>query len=539
MTTATLETLTHAQAVEQPRATLREWGGLAVIALPCMLYSMDLTVLDLAVPQLTADLRPTSSQLLWILDIYSFLIAGSLITMGTLGDRIGRRKLLLIGAAAFGVTSVVAAFSRSAEMLIASRALLGVAGATLAPSTLSLIRSMFRDPRQRTVAIGLWVTGYSVGGAIGPLLGGIVLQYFFWGSVFLIGVPGMLLLLALGPRLLPEFRDPRASPLDLLSAAESLIAVLGIIYGVKRLAEGGLAWQPVLAILVGLAVGARFLRRQRRLAHPLIELDLLRRPALSAALIAYTLATFVAFGAYVFIAQYLQLVLGLDPLRAGLWTVPSMLAFIVGSMVMPVLARRVGPATVMVAGFILAGAAFIALTRVGGSAGLGLLVTGMVLYSLGISPVVILATDLIVGSAPVERAGAASAISETSSELGGALGIAILGSIATAVYRMTLDVPAGIPPELADAARATLGGAAAVTEKLPAGLRGPLLGAARDAFTRGFQLTCAVNAVLALAAAALVAVLLRPGRHGRSARSEHGELPRAPSRHRAAPAAPL
>src|SRR5687768_5332864 len=271
------------------KATRREWIGLSVIALPCVLYSMDLTVLNLAVPHLSADLKPTSAQLLWILDIYGFLVAGSLITMGTLGDRIGRRRLLMIGAAAFGVASVIAAFANSAEMLIAARALLGVAGATLAPSTLSLIRNMFLDPNQRTFAIGVWVTSYSVGGAIGPLLGGILLEYFWWGSVFLLGVPVMLLLLVLGPVLLPEYRDPKAGRLDLLSAALSLAAVLSVIYGLKRIAEDGPGWLPVLSIVTGLGLGLLFLRRQRRLADPLIDLRLFRVPAFSASLVTYTL----------------------------------------------------------------------------------------------------------------------------------------------------------------------------------------------------------------------------------------------------------
>ena len=290
--------------MKQAAATRREWVGLAVIALPCMLYSMDLTVLNLALPRLSADLRPSSSQLLWIVDIYGFLLAGSLITMGTLGDRIGRRRLLLIGAAAFGIASVFAAFSTSTETLIASRALLGVAGATLAPSTLSLIRNMFLDPAQRTTAIGIWVSSYSAGAAIGPLVGGVLLDQFWWGSVFLVGVPVMALLLIVGPALLPEFRDPEAGRLDLVSALLSLTSVLGVIYGLKRIAEDGLAWVPVASIVAGLAIGVLFVRRQIRSANPLIDLRLFRAPAFSASLATYLFGTFIGFGAFVFIAQY-------------------------------------------------------------------------------------------------------------------------------------------------------------------------------------------------------------------------------------------
>jgi MFS transporter, DHA2 family, multidrug resistance protein len=503
-------------AESPPRAGRREWIGLAVIALPCLLYSMDLTVLNLAVPHLSADLKPSSSQLLWIIDIYGFLVAGSLITMGTLGDRIGRRRLLLIGAAAFGAASILAAFSTSAEMLIVTRALLGVAGATLAPSTLSLIRNMFLDPHQRTAAIGVWVTSYSVGGAIGPLLGGVVLEYFWWGSVFLLGVPVMVLLLLVGPVLLPEFRDPKAGRLDLLSASESLVAVLLVIYGLKKLAEGGLSWLPVVSILAGVGVGVLFVCRQRSLAHPLIDLRLFRIPAFSASLATYTLGTLVAFGVYIFIAQYLQLVLGLSPLQAGLATVPSMLAFVVGSMVVPSLTRRVRPAYLVGAGLVISAIGFGVLTQVGRSAALAVIIAGSVIYSLGLSPVIILATDLVVGSAPVERAGAASAISETSSELGGALGIAIFGSIGTAVYRSAMReaAPHGLPAHAIEAARSTLGGAVAVARQLPEQVGAQLLGTAREAFTHAFELTAAISAVVALATAVLAIVLLRPSPSG-------------------------
>ena len=493
-----------------PRAGRREWIGLAVIALPCVLYSMDLTVLNLAVPRLSADLQPSSAQLLWIIDIYGFLVAGSLITMGTLGDRIGRRRLLLIGAAAFGVASVVAAFSTSAGMLIATRAVLGLAGATLAPSTLSLIRNMFLDPRQRTFAIGVWVTSYSIGGAIGPLLGGIVLQYFWWGAVFLLGVPVMLLLLVVGPVLLPEFRDPEAGRPDLASAAMSLAAVLLVIYGLKRIAEDGLAWMPALSIVAGVATGAAFARRQQRLADPLIDLRLFRAPGFSGALAVFLVGTLVAFGIYIFIAQYLQLVLGLTPFQAGLATVPSMLAFVAGSFVVPVLARRVGPGHAIAGGLVIAAAGFGILTQVD-EAGLAVLIVGSIIYSLGISPVVILATDLIVGSAPVERAGAASAISETSSELGGALGIAVLGSIGTALYRgrMAAGIPAGVPPEAAEAARATLGGAVAVAGRLPGHLGAELLDPAKLAFVDAFRLVAAICAAVVLILAVVTVMRTR------------------------------
>ena len=417
----------------------------------------------------------------------------------------------MIGAAAFGIASVIAAFSTSAEMLIATRALLGIAGATLAPSTLSLIRNMFLDPGQRTVAIGIWVTSYSVGAAIGPLLGGIVLQYFWWGSVFLIGVPVMLLLLVLGPMLLPEFRDPDAGRLDLLSAALSLVAVLSVIYGLKRIAEDGLEWLPVLSMVVGVAVGITFVRRQLALADPLIDLRLFRSPDFSGSLVIYMIGTFVAFGIYVFIAQYLQLVLGLSPLKAGLWTLPSMAAFIVGSMVVPLLVRRIRPSYLIGAGLVLAAVGFAILTQVDGPSSIAVLVTGSVIYSLGTSPVVILATDLIVGSVPVERAGAASAISETSSELGGALGIAILGSIGTAVYRgaMSTGVPPGIPSDAAAVAQATLGGAVAVAARLPDGLSTPLLDTARAAFAQAFEMTAGICAAVAVATAVVAVVMLR------------------------------
>jgi DHA2 family multidrug resistance protein-like MFS transporter len=492
------------------RATRREWIGLAVIALPCLLYAMDLTVLTLALPAIAADLHPSSTELLWIVDIYGFLVAGFLITMGTLGDRIGRRRLLLIGAAAFGGASVLAAFSSSPELLIASRAVLGIAGATLAPSTLSLIRSMFEDARQRTFAIGIWVTSFSTGAAIGPLVGGLLLEGFHWGSVFLLAVPVMALLLAVGPRLLPEYKDPEPGPLDLPSAALSLVAVLAVIYGVKAVAAGGAGFASVAPVVAGLAVAVVFVARQRRLATPMIDLGLFRRPAFRLALSANTLAFAVVFGIDVFVAQYFQLVLGYSPLEAGLWSVPGAAAFVVGSQLTPPLAARVRPPLAMLGGIVVASAGIGLLTQVDATGGPALVVAGIVILSLGLAPLFTLATDLAVSSAPPERAGAASGISETSSELGGALGLAILGTIGTAVYRDRAadTVPAGIPHDAATTASDTLAGAVTVAHGLPPQAGADLLGPAREAFVQGLQVAATVSGVLVVAAAVLIARLL-------------------------------
>lgn len=482
-----------------------------MIALPCLLYSMDLTVLNLAVPHLSADLQPSGTQLLWIVDIYGFLIAGSLITMGTLGDRIGRRRLLLIGAATFGAASVLAALSRSAEMLIAARAVLGVAAATLAPSTLSLIRNMFLDSGQRRFAIGVWIASFSAGGAIGPLLGGLLLEHFWWGSVFLLNVPVMILLLVLGPSLLPEFRDPNPGRMDFVSAALSLAAVLAVIYGIKKLAGNSTVVLPVLSIVAGIVVGAVFVRRQRTLRDPFIDLSLFRSAVFNASLAVNILGFFISFGTFLFIAQYLQLVLGMSPMQAGLWTAPSGVAFIAGSMLAPLIAGRTRPPTVIAGGLAVAAMGFVVLTRIGGSHDLAVVVTGYVILSLGLAPVFTMAIDLIVGSAPPERAGMASGLSEASAELGGALGIALLGSIVTAIYRSLVgtDTPSGIPAAAAAIAGDTLGGAVAVTARLPSHVGLDLLETAREAFTHGVVVAAAISAGLAVTAAILIMRMLR------------------------------
>ena len=501
---------TNNQSAVPAQATRKEWFGLAVLMLPTILIAMDLTVLHLAVPALSADLQPTSSQLLWITDIYGFMIAGALITMGTLGDRIGRRKLLMIGGGAFGVASVLAAFAPTAELLIAARALLGVAGATLMPSTMSLIRNMFLDRKQRTAAIGIWVSGFSVGSGIGPLIGGILLENYWWGSVFLLGVPVMLVLLVSGPLLLPEHKDPQPGKFDLISAGMSLSAVLLFILGMKQTAENGLSALAILSVLAGLLIGLLFIRRQRHLADPLIDLRLFKTAAFSASLATYTFGIFAAFGTFFFIAQYLQLVLGLSPLEAGLWSVPGSVAFIVGSNLAPTVVKRFRPAYVVAGGLLMAGIGLSLLTQINLNS-LFLVVFSNILMSFGFGFAFTLTIDLVVEAAPPERAGAASALAETGAELGGALGLAVLGSLGIAIYRLQVAaaMPAEVVPEVADAVLETLGGAVTAAARLPTETAAPLLLSAREAFVLGFQLTTLIGAVVMFTLVVVTAVMLR------------------------------
>ena len=490
------------------KATRREWIGLATIALPCVLYAMDLTILNLAVPSLSADLKPSAAQLLWIVDVYGFLAAGSLLIMGTLGDRIGRRKLLLIGSAAFGLVSLLAAFSRSAGMLIAARALLGIAGATLAPSTLSLISNMFRDERERTFAVSVWVASFSLGGAVGPAVGGLILAHFWWGAVFLAPIPLMGLLLIVGAKLLPEHKAPNGGRLDVLSAALSLAAVLPVIYGIKLAAEGGELQWAALAITLGLVFGALFVRRQSRLADPLLDLSLFRHPALTAALAIHIADFFIGFGILVLIAQYLQLVLGLTPLQAGLWSTPAGVGFIVGSLLTLPALRLMRPPYALGLGLTFGAVGLGVMAYAVGVHSLALVVLGNTLFAVGIAPVSAINSNLIVSAAPQEQSGSASALSETAVEFGGALGIALLGSLATFLYRSELSgsMPSGTPASVMETVLRGIGAASSLPQNVPGAAS--LRSAAQAAYTGAVAITFLTGAgILLLAAAAAVATL--------------------------------
>ncbi|GGZ48886.1 MFS transporter [Streptomyces inusitatus] len=485
---------------ENLRAGRREWLALVVLALPALLLALDSGVLQLALPAIGADLRTGPAQLLWAMDVYGFMIAGFLVTMGSLGDRIGRRRLLMAGAAAFGGASVLVAYADSATALIAARALLGIAGAALMPTTLALISTLFRDPRQRTAAVGVWMTCFMAGMVIGPLVGGVLLRFAWWGSVFLLGVPVMALLLITAPFLLPADRDrtPDSAGLDPLSVLLSLAAVLATVQGLKGLAVGaGTALSSALVVL-GVLLGRMFVRRQRGLPRPLLDLGLFADRTIRSVLLIMLLGGAAMGGIGLLTAQYLQLALGLDPLSAGLWMLPYALAMLIGSALTPPLARRIPPGRLIAGGLGLAAAGYGLLLTQAASGGLPAVITGLVVVYLGLAPSAVLGTDLILAAAPAGRTGSASALSESGSELGFALGTAVLGSVATAVYRVRM-------PETARTDE-TFAGAVSRSEELPAGPGRALFDQAREAFTDGLT---AVAWVCALLAAVLAALALK------------------------------
>ncbi|WP_030177008.1 MFS transporter [Spirillospora albida] len=476
----------------------RTWLGAALLMLPTLLVAMDTTALLLALPQLSADLGATAVQQLWISDGYGFLVAGMVITMGTLGDRIGRRRLLVIGAAAFAALSVVAALATDPLTLIVVRALLGVAGATLAPSTLALLTNMFRDEHQRGKAIALWATCQFAGGALGPVLAGFLLQHFWWGSVFLAAVPPMVLLALAGPVLLPEFRSDQAGRLDPAGVGLSLTAVLLMVYGVKQLTVHSTRAVPVAALVAGAAIGVLFVRRQLRLEKPLLDLRLFRSRPFTAVLVALVCAGIAMAGTGLMVTQYLQSVLGYSPVASAVLFAPMGLGVAVGTMASPALARRMKHTTAIAGG--LAGSALgsLLLVGAGGANTLPLVIIGIAVLALGTGPLFALGTGLVVGSVRPERAGSAASMSETGNYIGGSLGFALLGAVATMVYRTRTD---GTSDSLA--------GAVAAGRHLPADQSAELLRSAREAFTAGLHVTGGIAAVI-FAGLVVLVLTMRP-----------------------------
>jgi len=494
--------LTNPEAAESigPRAGRREWIALAVLMLPLLLVSMDVSVLYFAVPFIAQDLEPTATQQLWIFDVYGFVLAGLLLTMGAVGDRIGRRRLLLIGAAGFGTASLVAAYANTPEMLIAARAVLGIAGATLMPSTLALLRNLFLDEKQRATAIGIWTAVMSGGVAVGPVLSGVLLEHFWWGSVFLINLPAMVLLLVLVPFLVPEFAVDKTRRFDLPGAVLSLLAVLPVVYGVKQIAAQDAHALDYGAIAFGLAAAALFVVRLRTARHPMLDTRLFTDRGFRSALLCTMAAMFALVGNAVFTTQYLQSVLGMSPLVSALWSLAPTVVVGAAAPTAVSVARQVGSAVVEGVGFLLAAVGFLSLTLADTDA-LVVVLLGATVLAAGLVSVLSVAGENAMRTISPERAGSASALMETANELGGALGMALLGSVGAWAYRSGLDLPAGVPAPAADAAHETLGGALAVAGSLPDRLGGPVVDAARLAFVDALHTEVMVGAALMLLAA--------------------------------------
>ncbi|NNH75926.1 MFS transporter [Nocardia uniformis] len=483
------------------RAGTREWLGLTVLLLPTVLLFLAITVLFLATPYIAADLGATSTEMLWINDIYGFVMAGLLVTMGTLGDRIGRRRLLLVGSLIFGAASLFAAFAPTIESMIGARALMGLGAAALMPSTLSLISTMFQNDKQRATAIGMWAAAVSAGVALGPLVGGLLLEAFGWGAAFLVGVPVTVLVLIAAPLLIPEYRTANAARIDLLSVVLSMTALLPIVYGVKEFAKSGLGPVSVLAILVGLAFGVVFVRRQGRLDSPLLDMRLFANRTFSGAVTVFLLGAVGIGGIYLLFTQYLQQVAGLSPLAAGLAILPAAVLLIIVSTVTPAIARHVQPAYLIAGGLLLSAIGYLVLTQVDSVAGLPVLLIGFYILYPGIAPVMALVPGMLIGAAPPEKAGEASAVNSTAADLGTALGIAVVGSVGTAVYRGSMTEGGTADESLTDAL--------AVAGTLPGAAGEALIDTARAAFTSGLNVAAIVAAVLALAGAALSVTVLR------------------------------
>lgn len=502
----------------RPRAGWREWVGLAVLGVPTFLVTMDFSVLYLAVPHLTADLAPSGIQQLWIVDIYGFLIAGFLVTMGTIGDRIGRKKLLLVGAAVFGIASVAAAFSTGPEMLIASRALLGVAGAAVMPSVLALVTGMFTDQRQRSRALAIYLTCFMGGLTVGPLVGGVLLEYFWWGSVFLVAVPGIVLLLGFGPFLLPDQKAPQPGRLDPLSVVLSLAGILPFVYGLKELARHGWAWFPAVTLVVGIAAGVVFVQRQRHLTHPLLDLRMFGNRTFTSALTLMFVTSVVGTGTLLLVTLYLQNVNALTPLEAGLLLVVPNVVMIIGNLSTPPLANHIRPAYLIAGGLLVAGVGYTIFTLADSTSGPLTIFIAMCVVMLGTAPLAALCNHLAMGAVPPDKAGSGASIVQTTNEFGLGLGIATLATLGTAVYRSTVEGALGnVPPDVAGAARESIDRAVAAAGRLPADQRDDLLAAARDAFTSGVHVVGIVSAIFY---AALAVLAVRAFKH---VQNSHGD----------------
>lgn len=495
--------------VRQQGGRFNRWLGLTILMLPVLLVTVDNTVLGFALPKIAEALHPTASQQLWIIDAYSLVLAGLLVSMGSLGDRIGHRKLLLVGSLGFAITSIMTAYSSSAAQLIGGRACMGIFGAMLMPSTLALIQSVFEDREERRLAVAIWATTLTVGSALGPLIGGVLLEFFSWGAVFLLAVPILVPLLILGPWLLPESEPDASGPLDPLSILQSMIALGALVYGIKRVASEGADSLAITAFVIGTVSGWLFVRRQLRLPVPVMDLALFRNKTFSGSVAINLMSLAFLIGFVFFATQFLQIVLGMSALNASLALVPGqVLAIIVGMLVVPIAQRVSVPVLVPVLlGF--TGAAFLLVATLGSS--LTVVVVAFALLSIGVGAIATVSNDVILSAAPSAKAGAASAISETAYEVGVVLGTAVLGGLVTAHYRGVLHLPSFLTPAQERLASETLAGAHSVAASLTGDQASELMSIAGNAFEGGIGLMSWVTFSLAVIGIAIARRALRVG----------------------------
>ncbi|MGW0704414.1 MFS transporter [Streptomyces sp. NPDC002643] len=495
----------------QAGAGANRWVVLVVLCVSLLLVAVDATVLHVAVPAVTEDIRPSAMELLWIVDAYPLVCASLLILFGTLGDRVGRRRILLLGYGLFGLASALAAVADNPQVLIAARALLGVGGAMIMPATLSILRQVFPDRRERALAIGIWSAVAAVGAAVGPLLGGFLLEHFWWGSVFLVNIPLMLVSLPIGRLLLPESTGDRDGPWDVIGALMAAAGLFAVVFTVKRLGGGHPPFDPVtaLALLTGAGLLALFVRRQRRRAHPLVDLRLFARPAFSTSVGCIVLAMLALVGLELIAAQYLQLVLGLSPLETGLRLLPLTIAAMAAGLAGSHMLHRFGPRRMVSLGFCLTAFAVVLLTAMGRHDNAGLLLAGFVLLGFGLETTLFGAYESMLSEAPTSSAGGAAAIGETSYQLGAGIGIALLGSVMNAAYAPGLSSVEGVPSSASRAAGHSLGEAYEVAERLGGPPGDALRHAARDSFVHGLHLTLLVSAGLLVLGAVMALRLPR------------------------------
>lgn len=518
MRPTSISTLSSTGIRTPPRAPWRDWLALGLLMFPVLLVAVDNTALTFALPAIAHGLHASGIELLWIVDTYPLVLAGLLVAMGSMGDRIGRRRLLFIGSAGFAAVSAVTAFAPSAGWLIAGRAGLGFFGAMLMPSTLSLIRNIFPEPGRRRLAVAIWASGFSGGAALGPIVGGWLVEHFWWGAVLLVAVPIILPLVVLGPALIPESRDPHPGRADVPSIGLSLLAMVPTVYGIKALATHGLSPESLASIGLGLIMGYLFVRRQRALGRggktaPLLDVSLFGNRIFSTAITANVLALFSYNGFILFLAQHLQLLEAQSPSASGVAMVPALAATVVSGLLVVPLVRKVRPGFVVAGGLLLSAGGYFLVAFGDHSSGPAILLGALLILCLGVGSAETISNDLILSAAPADKSGAAAAISETGYEVGSLLGTAILGSILTASYQHNFRLPAEAPGLASDAANSrageTLAGAVELAQTLPRPAAEAVTAAARAAFDSGVHVTAAIALVLMAGASVLAAVVLR------------------------------